>query len=156
MAGIKLENRKATSIAYINHVGPFDKIPWPENIERLYSWAKSQHVMPGFYPMGIYLDDPKNTPVEKCRTEVAITFKGEAKEESGIRIRQQPEMKVATYSHKGPSSEFAKTYDDLAKWIDSKGLRPTGPPIEVYSKRPEIVDGETILYAKIMMPVEKK
>ena len=86
MAKPKLEDRKPTSIAYIEHMGAFDKIPWQQDIEKLYGWAKEQKVMPGFYPIGIYLDDPKSVSLEKCRSQVAITFKGEAKENSGVKI----------------------------------------------------------------------
>ncbi len=156
MAGPKLEERKASSIAYIEHTGAFDKLPWQESIEKLYGWAKEQRVMPGFYPMGIYLDDPSVVQPEKRRTWIAITFKGEAKESSGVRIHQMSAMRVATLSHKGPGSEFKKTYDALTEWIRAKGLKLTGPPMEIYSKKPEVVDGETILYAKVMMPVEEK
>ncbi len=42
----------------------------------------------------------------------------------------------------------------LGEFIQKSGRRPSGPPIEVYSKRPEVVDGVTILYSKIMIPVE--
>ncbi len=106
--------------------------------------------------MMFYLDDPKVTPTEKCRTEIAITFKGKAKESSGVKIRQMPAMSVASLSHKGPGSEFNKTYGTLNDWIVKKGYRVSGPPMEIYSKKPEVVDGVTILYAKIMMPVETK
>jgi AraC family transcriptional regulator len=153
MASPKLEERKASSIAYLEHKGPFDKIPWQEYIEKLYGWAKDQKVIPGFYPMGIYLDDPNVVPLEECRSELAITFKGNAKEKSGIKIRDMPAMKVATLSHKGPGSEFKKTYGVLMEWIEKKGLTMFGPPMEIYSKKPEIVGGETILYAKIMIPI---
>ena len=156
MAGPKLEERKASGLAYIEHQGAFDKIPWQEYIERLYGWAKEQKVMPGFYPMGIYHDDPKVVPLEKCRSDIGITFKGNAKESSGIKVCQIPAMKVATISHKGPGSEFPKSYAILGEWIEKKGLKLSGPPMEIYSKRPEVVDGVAIVYAKIMFPVSKK
>ncbi len=156
MAGPRLEERQASSIAYVEIKGPFDRIPWQECIEKLYGWAKKQKVMPGFYPMGIYLDDPKVVPLEECRTEVAITFKGKALEESSVKIREMPAMKVASISHKGPGSEFKKTYGILTDWIDKKGYVLSGPPIEIYSKKPEVVDGKTILHAKILFPVKKK
>ena len=156
MAGPKLEERKASGLAYIEHQGAPDKIPWQEYIEKLYGWAKEQKVMPGFCPMGIYHDDPKVVSPEKCRNEVAITFKGKAKESSGIKVRQMPAMRVATISHKGPGSEFSRTYATLFEWIEKKGLKVSGPPMEVYSKKPEVVNGVTILYAKVMMPVAKK
>jgi effector-binding domain-containing protein len=152
----KLEARKATNLAYIEHVGAYDKVPWEDYIKRLYGWAKEQKVMPGFYPMAIYLDDSEKTPPENLRSDIAITFKGKAKEQAGVKTRNMPAMKVATISHKGPGSEFKNTYAKLTEWIEKKGYRILGPPIEVYSKKPEVVGGVTILYAKVMMPVKKK
>lgn len=156
MAPPKLETRKGARIAYIEHQGPYDKIPWSTYIERLYGWAKSQKVMPGFYPMGIFKDQPNAVPAGKLRCEVAITFKGDADEKDGIKIRSLPEMKVAAFSFKGPGAGYSKAYKDLGTWISEKGYEPSGPAIEIYSKRPEVVNGVTILYAKIMLPVKKK
>lgn len=73
-----------------------------------------------------------------------------------MKIRKMPAMKVATISHKAPGSEFKNTYAKLADWIGKKGYKVSGPPIEVYSKKPEVVGDVTILYAKVMMPVRKK
>jgi AraC family transcriptional regulator len=156
MANPKLEERNASHLAYLEYKGPFDKLPWQESIEKLYGWAKQQKVMPGFYPIAIYLDDPKIVPSEACRTEIAITYKGEAQEKSGVKTREMPAMKVATLSHKGPGTEFKNTYRTLIEWIEKKDLELSGPPMEIYSKKPEIINGETILYAKILMPVKNK
>jgi effector-binding domain-containing protein len=156
MATIKLESRKATNLAYIEHQGPYDKVPWEDYMKRLYGWAKEQKVMPGFYPMAIYLDEPEKTRPEQCRTHIAITFKGRAKEQAGVRTRKMPAMKVATISHKGPGTEFKNTYARLSEWIEKKGYKISGPPIEVYSKKPEVIGGVTILYAKVMMPITEK
>jgi len=156
MAGPKLESRKAANLAYIEHQGPYDKVPWEDYMRQLYGWAKEQKVMPGFYPLAIYLDEPEKTFPEMCRSEIGITFKGRAKEQGSVKIRKISAMKVATISHKGPGSDFKKTYAKLHDWIEKKGYRISGPPIEVYSKKPEVVGGVTILYAKIMMPVSKK
>jgi DNA gyrase inhibitor GyrI len=156
MPGPKVETRKAVSIAYIEHRGPYDKIPWANYMEQLYGWAKEQKVMPGFYPMAIYIDDPGRTPLEKCRSEIAITFKGDGKEKGDVKTRQLEEMTVATISHKGPGSEFGTTYARLIEWIGKKGYCVSGPAVEIYSKKPEVVDGVTILYAKVMIPISKK
>jgi len=43
----------------------------------------------------------------------------------------------------------------LSKWIEDKGYTVIGAPIEVYSKKPEVVNGVIILYAKVMIPVKK-
>ncbi len=147
----KLENRKAGNLAYIEYEGPYGNIPWEDLVKRLYGWAKEQKVMPGFYPMAIYHNEQG-----KKRSEIAITFKGKAKGHAGIRTRKTPAMKMATISHKGPGRELKNTYGELTEWIDKKGYKISGPTVEIYSKRPEVVDGVTILYVKVMMPVKKK
>lgn len=156
MANPKIERRKESDIAYIEHRGPYDQVPWEEYMKRLYGWAKEQKVMPGFHPMGIYCDDPAVTSPEKLRSDIAITFKGNGKPSGGIKTRKLPAMEVATLSHKGPGTEYANTYAKLAQWIAANGYVVSGPSIEVYSKKPEVVDGVMILYAKVMMPVKKK
>ena len=90
------------------------------------------------------------------RSDVGITFKGRAKEQGNVRIRKLAAMKVAAISHKGPGSEFKNTYAKLAEWIEKKGYRRSGPPIEIYSKKPKIVNGVAILTAKVMMPIGKR
>jgi len=155
MAPVKVEKRKAIKLAYVVHVGSYGSIPFDKMIGQLYGWAKKSKVMPGFYPMGIYATDPKMTPPEKNVTEIAISFKGDGKPEGDIKIRDLPEMTVASYSHKGPASEYQKSYDTLTSWITANGYTVAGPPMEVYSKKPEMVDGQMILYSKIMFPVTK-
>ena len=156
MAGPKVEERKASNLAYIEYEGPYDKVPWPEYMGKLYGWAKEQKVMPGFHPMAIYHNSPEDTPPEKLRSDIAITFKGKAKASFGVKTRDLPAMKVATVSHKGPGAEFKNTYAKLTEWIDQRGYKISGPPIEVYGKKPEVIGGVTIIYAKVMMPVSKK
>jgi effector-binding domain-containing protein len=156
MVNPKLESRKAMSIAYIEHKGAYGEVPWEEYMHRLYGWAKGQKVMPGFFPMSICYDNPAEVAPSKCRSDIAISFKGKAKATPGIKIRKVPAMKVAAYSHKGPASEYANSYAKIGSWIEEKGYRTSGAPIEIYSKKPEVVKGVTILYAKIMIPVKKK
>jgi len=156
MAKPKIESRNDTDVAYIEHQGPYDQVPWEEYMTRLYGWAKEQKVMPGFHPMAIYYDDPAAVPPEKCRSEIAITYKGNAKGSGGIKTKKMPAMIVATISHKGPGSEYKNTYQKLTDWIAENGYEVSGPPIEVYSKKPEVIGGVTILYAKVMMPIRKK
>lgn len=156
MTAPKIENRRAIDIAYIEHIGPYDKVPWEQYMERLYGWAKEQKVMPGFYPMAIYTNKPETTPPSDLRSLIAISFKGKAREAGGIRIQHLPEMKVATLSHKGPGSEFKNTYSTLTNFIEKKGYACSGAPIEIYSKKPEVKGGVTVIYAKVMIPITKR
>ncbi|HEX7391749.1 MAG TPA: GyrI-like domain-containing protein [Thermoplasmata archaeon] len=155
MATAKLEKRKATTLAYIEYVGGYGSIPFDKYIPRLYEWVKTKKIMPGFYPICVFHSDPKTTPPEKCMTDIAITVKGNPKAEGDIKIRKLPAMTVATFSHKGPGSEYQRSYDVLGQFVKEKGYTVIGPPIEIYSKKPEMADGQLIIYAKIMFPVRK-
>jgi DNA gyrase inhibitor GyrI len=156
MAKPKFEERKEADMAYIEFTGRYDSVPWDEFMPRLYGWAKEQRLMPGFHPMGIYYDNPEKVSAETCRSEIGITFKGPGKETGGIKIRHMPAQKVAALSFKGPGSEYRTAYQELDKWVDDKGYRASGPCMEIYSKKPEMIDGVMILYSKILMPIELK
>jgi len=156
MAAIKVEKRKPVKLAYIEHVGAYDRIPFQTYVERLYGWAKKAHVRPGFFPLGIFYDMPENTPPEKCRSEIGIPITGDASPDEDIHIKDVPAMDVAALSFKGPSSEYRSAYRELSAWVADHGYEWTGPSIEAYTKKPEQVKGKTIMYAKIMAPVRKK
>ena len=98
----KFEERKETMLAYVEHQGPYSEIPWRSYMERLYGWAKEQKVWPGVHTIGIYYDDPKTVPAERCRSDIAITFKGEASGTEEVKVRKLPATKVAALSFKAP------------------------------------------------------
>ncbi|MFQ5907264.1 MAG: GyrI-like domain-containing protein [Thermoplasmata archaeon] len=156
MAPVKLETRKPQVLAYVEHVGPYSEIPFDTYVEKLYGWAKEKGVRPGFYPLGIYYDSPDETPADECRSEIAIPIFEKAGPDGEVKVRESKEMQVAAISHKGPAADYAKTYQVLSEWVAQHGYEWAGPSIEVYSKKPEVVGDETILYAKVMAPVRKK
>jgi AraC family transcriptional regulator len=156
VAGIKMEKRKRTKLAYIEHTGKYSEIPFQRYFEKLYGWARENHVRPGVYPLGIYQDRPDDIPASELRSEIAIPVYGTAKPDADIKIKDIPAMKVAAISHKGPSTEYTNTYRKLNEWIAEKGYEWSGPAIEVYTRKPKIAGGETILFAKIEAPIRRK
>ena len=153
---VKLERTKATKFAYVEHVGAYGSIPVGSIIPRLYEYSKRHGLRPGFFPMGVFHDSPVHTPPEKCRSEIGIAVSGKAEPEGDIKVRKLPASRVAAISHKGPSSDYQKTYHALGEWISSHGYEWAGPAIEVYTKRPVQDGGETILFARIKAPVKKR
>jgi len=159
MGKVKVEKTKPMKIAYIEHIGAYGEIPYDEYYSRLYEWAKENKVRPGFSAMNICYDDPEKTPPEQCRSEIAIPIKGTATPDKEIKIKELPSMEVAVIKHKGPSSEYGETYNELSQWIEENGYEWAFEPIpamEVYTKKPKIVNGETIIYANVKVPVKKK
>jgi AraC family transcriptional regulator len=156
MGRVKLEKRKPVTVAYLEYKGSYSSIPFDNYIGRLYGWAKEKKIRPGFYPLAVFYDNPDTTPPERCRTDIAIPVAGEPKGDDEVNIRKMPAMTVATISHKGEAEEYKKTYDLLTKWVSENGFEWDGPPIEIYTKKPDVVDGRTIIHAKIMAPVKRK
>jgi AraC family transcriptional regulator len=155
MAIIEVKDRKPCRLAYVEHVGGYGKIPFDQYFAQLYGWAKEQRVRPGM-PLGIYFDNPAEAPPEKCRSEIGIPFTGEGKAAQNIKVKEMPAMTVAVFKHKAPASQYQESYRKLSEWITQNGYEQTGPPIEIYTKKPKIVGNETIIYAHIQFPIRKK
>jgi len=155
MADVEIKNRDTCRIAYVEHAGAYDKIPFEKYISELYAWAKRMKVMPGFLPFAIY-DVPQVTSPGKRRSEIAITFKGNGQPDGNIKVKELLAMRVAVLKYKGPSKGFAESYGKLTEWITKNGYEWTGPAIEIYTKKPKVVAGETLIYAHIQAPIRQK
>jgi effector-binding domain-containing protein len=153
---IKVKKRGATKMAFIEAKGPYDKIPYEEIYGKLFGWTKESGAKPGFYTMHIYDNDPKVTPEAELAQRIAIPLykTGEAKGE--VKIGQLPEMEVAVKKFEGSHEEYGAAYAELAKWVSDNGYQLFGSPIEVYTKKPKVKDGKTIIYSEIQFPVTKK
>lgn len=156
MTKVKLKARKPVTLAYIEHVGKYDEIPYGDYFLKLYAWSKENKVRPGFKPLSIFYDCPEETAPENLRSEIAIPIKGSAHSDTDIKIKELSGMQVAAIKHKGPAGEYKKTYGLLREWVTQNGYECNGPFIEVYTKKPKNVGGKTILYSEIQAPVKKK
>lgn len=156
MEKIKVEKVRPMRVAYIEHVGPYDRIPWDAHMTRLFGWAKKNRVRPGFRGIGIYLDNPAETPPEQCRSEVAIQIKGDAEGSEGIQVKDLPEMDVAVTKFRGPASTIGEVYRTITQWMEDHGYAWAGPSMEVYGRKPKVVGDEVIISATIQVPVKKK
>jgi len=156
MVDVKLKKSKGCNVAYILHVGAYDKVPYGDHYDKLFEWAKEKRLRPSGPPMALFLDKPEETPPEKCRCEVAIPIEGEAKPEGEIKIKKIPSTDVASITHRGPTSDYPKTYEKLHKWVDENGYVYAGPITEIYLSKPKAVRGETLVFTNIQVPIKKK
>jgi len=142
MTKIKLSNRKECTVAYIEHVGGYDTIPFDVIIKKLYTWAKENKARPGFKPLTIYPDDPASTSAASLRSWVGIPIHGSAPEDKTVRTTILPESLIATYKHIGPASEYSSSYKILMEWAKNENYEFTGPPVEYYPKKPKVKNGQ--------------
>ena len=106
--------------------------------------------------MAIFLDKPDETTPEKCRCEVLVPIKGEAKPEEEIEIREIPSTDVASITHRGLTKDYPKTYEKLRKWVDENGYVYAGSVMEIYLSKPKVVKGETVVFSNIQVPIKRK
>jgi len=153
---IKVKKRRAQTMAYIEYKGPYGKIPFDEAYGKLFAFAKESKAGVRGGPFAVYASDPHVTPESELVTRVAVPI-GKAVEPKGeINVQELPEMEVASMDHNAPAEEYNKSYTELGKWITDNGYIATGAPFEIYTGKPKVKDGKTIIYSEIQFPVKKK
>ena len=135
MGKIKITTFKPVKLAYIEHIGKYDQVPYDRYVPRLYEWAKAHHVRPGFKNINVFHDDPQEKNPEECRSWIGIPIKGEAAIDEEIKIQDFSEMQVATMKFKGPGSEYQNAYREMEEWMDAHDYEWDGPSFEVCSKK---------------------
>jgi len=156
MDKIKIETLKPMKIAYIEHVGEYAKVPYDKYVPRLYEWAKENKLRPGFKNINVFYDDPQEKNPSECTSWIGIPVIGNANSDDEVKIKEFPEMKVATYNFEGPNSGFQDAYGILGTWIEKHGYIWDGPGFEVCSEKPKMVNGEMILKTTIHVPIKEK
>jgi len=152
---VKVKKSKPLRMAYVKYTGAYDKIPYDQYFGELFTWTKEKRLKPAGPSMGIFYDDPKTVPAEKCRSEVGIPIRGRAKPEKKIKIKEIPSTDVAAIAHRGPTKDYSKTYEKLNRWVAENGYVATGPPMEIYLSKPKLVRGEPSIFSVIQVPVKK-
>ncbi len=90
---------------------------------------------------------------EGADIEVAIPITGRISlEDPGMEVRNLKPMKVASLVHKGSYDTIGEGYTKIFNYIQSGGLEPYGPMMDLYLNDPNTVEPDNIL-TEIQMPV---
>jgi effector-binding domain-containing protein len=57
-----------------------------------------------------------------------------------VKLKKTGPIRVAVVSQVGPYTEAGKIYEEIAKWLEEKQLRITGPPFGWFYDNPEEVE----------------
>ena len=151
---IKFKKTEPIQVATITHIGPYgpDAPPLFEEIER---WLRQKQLEIAGPLFGWFYDDPEKVPAHKLRSEVGIPFKGEAKAEGKIKIKEIPAQDVLYVIHKGPYPDVGPAYAALFQHAREKGYTSLGCPMEIYLNDPGKVP-ESELLTEIQLPIKKQ
>lgn len=150
---VKLKKTEAMQVAVISHVGPYSEAG--KLYVEIAKWLKEKNLEITGPPLGWFYDNPEEVPAHKLRCEIGFPFKGEAKAEGNIEIKEVPRQEVLYTTHTGPYREVGPAYAALFQYAKEKSYIPAGCPIEVYLNDPAKVP-ESRLLTEIQLPIKKK
>ena len=129
-----------------------------EDVKRAFNEIGGKLLVAGGSPSGhkfvlLHHKDGRLNP-DKLDIEICVPVAGLSKPPIDWELDATPAIKkAACLTHKGPyNKDVGPTYDKLYDWLDSKGLAPTGPFMEVYLHEPFLVKAE-LLETKIICPL---
>jgi len=149
---VKLKKTEPMQVATISHVGPYGEVG--KLYAEIAKWLYQKQLQIAGPPFGWFHDNPREVPAHKLRCEVGFPFKGKAKPEGNIKIKQIPAQEVLYTIHKGTYMEVGSAYSALFQHAMEKGCTPLGPPMEIYLNDPRQVP-ESELLTEVQLPVKK-
>ena len=94
-----------------------------------------------------------NMDMQNLEVEIGFPVSKTLPEKGDIKSGIIPASKVVFCIYRGAYSEITSTYDEMAKWIASKGFKPTGIAYEYYYNSP-MDFSESELLTMLVMPIE--
>lgn len=133
---VTIENRPATRLAYMRHVGPYGAgSAIPELWMRLARWAQARDLWtPDRVAIGIAHDDPKIAAPEKCRYDAGIVVPAGIATDTQVNVVELPAGKYACAPFAGSGADIGAAWDRVfAEWMPRSGFQPDdGPFLEIY------------------------
>jgi effector-binding domain-containing protein len=150
---VKSKKIGSMQIATISHGGSYGEAS--RIYQEIMEWLRQKQLKIVGPPLGWFYDNPEEVPAHKLRSDVGIPFKGEAKAESNIKIKEIPAQQVLYTMHKGPYREVGPAYTALFQYAKEKGYVPLGCPMEIYLNDPSKVE-ESEFLTEVQQPIKKK
>jgi AraC family transcriptional regulator len=150
---IQIETIEATPVACVRHIGPYPEMSgaW----EALMGYAAAAGIV-GTDAMflGLYYDDPAQTPGPELRSDACVTVSADAVVEAPVELREIAAGRYITAVHVGPFDTLSETYGAMAQWGTGQDVTfREHPTIEMYLTDPETTPPEEF-ETKLFMAIE--
>ena len=121
------------------HQGSYDEIG--KVYHELYDWARAHDVKTAGDGFTVFLSPPSELDWHSALFEVCVPVEDAPGGLTDVSVKEIPGCEVASAVVKGPYSEIPAHYTEMLAWLSAMGLAVTGPPREVYLKRPRADGG---------------
>ncbi len=130
---VNVRTQPELRVAGIRHIGPYHEIG------RAFGRLGGMVGAPpkGAQMIAVFHDDPDTTPVDRLRSDAAITLPGGSATPNGLIEQRIPAGRYASVVHKGPYEELPRVWAQLKKeWLPASGHHAGQPGYEVYLNDP--------------------
>lgn len=155
MFDVTIRDLPALRLAAIRQAGPYMTIG--ASFDRLQAWGAARGLIgPATRFLGLYHDDPKSVPAEKCRADAGFTVAPDVAGDTEVRIIDVPATRAAVLRFKGPYAEIERPYEWFyGTWLPASGHEPSDAPcMEEYLNDPRATAPAELL-TDIIMPLAR-
>ncbi len=151
---LDIEQVPTMRVGAVRHVGPYNQIG--KAFERLGALAGPAGLFqaPNAAVLGVFHDDPRQTPPDKLRSSAAVVVADGTKLPDGLDEEVVPGGRFARYTHVGPYEGLPDAWSQFVTALGASGKRMReGPGLEVYRNDMNTTPKEQ-LRTDLYMPVE--
>ncbi len=151
---IEIEQLNTMRVGAVRHVGPYNQIgPKFQQLGAIAGQAGLFH-SPGALMMGIFHDNPRETPVDKLRSDAAIAVSDDTRLPEGLTEQVVPGGRYARFTHIGDYEGLPGAWSQFSESLGSGAYRMReGPGLEIYRNDMRTTPKEE-LRTDLYMPVE--
>ena len=154
-ASLKIIKMEAFPYAAVEMTGSYEL--HGEAFGTLYNQAGMQGLDMSAKPMGIYYNDPSDTPMDELKWDIGFKVAEGTEIKDPLKLKTSPAQKAAVDVYEGPMDEkmnakFEEMYTEIAR----QGYQPSGAMMIWYVSMPMPgADGSADGKLKIVVPVTK-
>jgi len=149
---VRLEKVGPTRVAFVELTGPYES--WGKGLMELKGWLESQKVRVIGKPIGLFYDNPTETPSNELKSDACFPIDGPLQPTGKFQIKDLPPGEIAVTRHNGPPDQYTGTYGSFLEGLLKRGYVFYGPAREVFDEaRPDLRPGMGL---QIQQLVKKK
>jgi DNA gyrase inhibitor GyrI len=100
----------------------------------LKAWLDKEKVKIAGPPIGLFYDNPEETPRENLRSDACFPIDGKILSTGRFQVQELPAAYVAVTRHDGPPEEYTKTYGSFLENLLDQGYVLDGPAREIFEE----------------------